>query len=172
MRRILFGSALAFLIAVPAANTGLACGDKFLRTGFGILQQTYAPKFSAAVLVFAPPGSTGAALLKEQKFQAALEKAGHKLVVVKDEAHLRQVMRPGEFDLALGALDDRSILEAELNAASAPTLLFVQGKQKKAEVEACKQQYDCQLKTSDRLDEYLKHMDDAMKVRLKAGKSH
>ena len=69
MRRALFVLSLALIVAVPASQRAAACGNKFLRTGVGILQNHYAPNSSASVLVFARSSSGKASLLGDQNFQ-------------------------------------------------------------------------------------------------------
>jgi hypothetical protein len=170
MRRVLFLLSLVMIVAVPAAQLVVACGDKFLQTGRGLSQRHYAPIFAASVLVFAPARSGGAALFKDQKLQAALESSGHKLVVVQDEARLSEALKAASpYDLVLVGDSDLAVFERVAGTAKpAPTVLPVMSnKPTKTEVAACRQQYDCQLKSSDRLDDFLEQMDKAMKARAK-----
>ena len=171
MRRVLFLFTLALVVAVPGSQRADACGDKFLQVGRGILQRFYVPNSSASILVFAPPRS-GTSLIKEQKFQAALQLAGHKSVtVVRDEAGVSKALSERQYDLALVGQDDLAAfgLAADVTQPAAPTVLPVMNKKPtKSEMETCKRQYDCELKTTDRLDNFLKVMDDAMKARKKA----
>ena len=90
------------------------------------------------------------------------------MVIVHDEASVSRALTTA-YDLVLVGYDDRGVIEHAAGAATpAPTLLPVMNKPTKAVMEACKRQYDCRLKTSDRLDEFLKAMDEAMSVRKKA----
>jgi ABC-type molybdate transport system substrate-binding protein len=167
MRRVLFLFTVALVMAVPESPTVAACGNKFLQIGRGVIRYDYAPRYSAAVLVFAPSRSGATPLFKDQKIQPALGLL-HKVVVVQDEAGLAKALQAGHFDLALvGQTDLVMFGHAADTVQRAPTVLPVMNKPTKTVMEACKRQYDCDLKTSDRLDDFLKVMDDAMKVRTK-----
>jgi len=167
MRRVLCAAALTLAAVIPASDQLAACGDKFLLVGWGVKpRQMYAAIHPASILIYARPGTSAA--LGDPKFVATLTRAGHKVSVVQDEERLNQVLGAGKFDLALTDLRSAPALAGHVTTALVkPLTLPVLNKPSKAETDACRQQYTCELKLSDRPDQFLRAIDGVMKAKTR-----
>ncbi len=170
MRRGLIVAAAVVGLTASAARVGTACGDKFLAIGRGArFNQVYAAIYPAAILLYAPPGRASAPALLDLKFQASLTRAGHRLQVLTDEAPLGATLEAGRFDLVLADLTDVDALRARAaRAPTQPTVLPVLAHPSKAELEAVKAKYQCEIKPSDKPSRFLSVIDDEMQMRIKA----
>ena len=167
MRRVLFPLFLA-LAVVQSVQRADACGDKFLLVGRGVrFQHAYAAIYPARILIYADPLARGSEMIRDPRFQAVLARAGHKVSSIATTAAFGQALKSSEIDLVL--VDWASLPGLQVaDAASKPVVLPVMSKPTKAETEACRQQYNCQLKDSDRVEQYLNVIENTMKVRIKS----
>jgi hypothetical protein len=170
MRKVLALAAVLLVAAPPLWTTASACGDKFLLIGRGgRFNQVYAAIYPAAILLYAPPGRAASAAILDPRFQASLTRAGHRVEVVKEEAQVGPLLQAGRFDLILSDVADVEPLKVKAAlSASQPTVMPVMFNPTKAEAEAIKAKYQCDLKPSDRPARYLSRIDDEMQARVKA----
>ena len=150
---------------------GLACGDKFLVFSRGLtFQQAYKPAHLAAVLIYAPDTLPSSVTLANAKLRAALILVGHQVTVARDAAELSRALASTKTDLVLAHLSEAQALAQQSAAApTRPTILPVIDRATKADMDACKTRFLCQLKTTDTPERFLTTIDAAMKRRMKSG---
>jgi hypothetical protein len=103
------------LVLAAASTTATACGEGMFNSGQGLSYQTYLAPRPALVLIYDPAGAAA------QPLYAGLERAGHKVTVVRDAQALAEATTTGRFDVVIGGL---AALEA-LPTASAHLLPVV-----------------------------------------------
>jgi hypothetical protein len=169
MRRVLILAAVLVGAAPSLQSITYACGDKFLLVGRGArFNQVYAAIYPATILLYSHSSRSGSAAILDPKFQASLTRAGHRLQVVKDEDLLAQTLQAGRFDLVLVEVADVEAIKPHADQSpSKPTVLPVMYQPTKAEAQAVKARYQCELKSSDRAVVYLKVIDGEMQARVK-----
>jgi len=164
---------LAFgAVFLQAQNPAQACGDKFLLVGRGVAyRRAYAAVYPASIVVFAEPQRTAAKAIRDPKLQTDLKMAGHRVLVVENDAALARALESGGVDLLLtdAADADRTSKQA-MTSPSKPTVLPVMYEPTKAEAKEIESRYQCRLMSSDRADRYLVAIDNAMKNRIDQGK--
>ena len=170
MRKVLALAALLLVAVPPLWTAASACGDKFLLIGRGgRFNQVYAAIYPATILLYGPAGRAASAAILDPKFQANLTRAGHRVEVVKDEAQVGPLLQAGRFDLVLSDVADVEPLKVKAALSSSqPTVMPVMFNPSKAEAEAIKTQYRCDLQPADRPARYLSTIDDEMQRRVKA----
>jgi hypothetical protein len=170
MRKVLVLLVLLFSAVRPLWTTAVACGDKFLLVGRSArFNQAYAAIYPATILLYAPPGRAASAAILDPKFQASLTRAGHRVEVVKEEAQVAPLLQAGRFDLVLSDVADVESLKAKAALSpSQPTVMPVMFNPSKAEADAIKARYQCELKPSDRPARFLSTIDEEMQTRVKA----
>jgi ABC-type amino acid transport substrate-binding protein len=169
--RKLTGSAWGAVFVVIAALSGtvaLACGDKLLAIGRGVrFQHIDAAREANLVIYFA--GTQGGAPLGSAKLQT-LRRAVHKLQLVQGGSELDLALKAGRVDVVLVEFADLSGIARQLQVApSKPVILPILVKPSKAELAAAQKEYRFALKAAADDFEYLAAIDEAMKLRLKAG---
>jgi hypothetical protein len=170
MRKVLILVVLLFAGLPTFRGAVSACGDKFLLVGRSArFNQAYAAIYPATILLYAPPGRPASVAILDPKFQTSLTRAGHRVEVVKDETQVGPLLQAGRFDLVLSDVADVEALRVKAAvSASQPTVMPVMFNPTKAEAEAIKARYQCDLKPSDRPARYLSRIDDEMETRVKA----
>jgi hypothetical protein len=168
MQRILFPAMLAVAVFAMTPRPE-ACGDKFV-AGVGRgprFQGVYAAVYPAHVVIVSGPTTSRPTGIHDPKFKATLERAGHTVSVVPATA-LGHGLAAGT-DLVLGDWAELASMPAGSVGGEA-LVLAVLDKPSKAETASCNQRFTCELKTSDRVEAYLKSIDEQMKGRVKAQK--
>ena len=111
----LASAALAAFASPPAG----ACGEGQFNMGQGLGYQAYLAPIPATVLVLAPDSDQVA---RRQLYQG-LERAGHRVTLVGDEAALRQALAGGRYDVVIAGFDRVETLDAR-GSALRPTGLI------------------------------------------------
>jgi hypothetical protein len=147
---------------------GFACGDKLLNISRGLrFQRAYAGRQANLVIYTTATSSSGA--LKSTKLQTTLKQAGHKLQTVEDLSRLDQVLKSGKVDVLLADFEELTGILRELQSApSRPIIVPVLYKASKEEFAAAQREYKLALKASADEIQYLRAIDEAMRLRLKA----
>ena len=117
MRRLLcplFFSAAFLLVSHPAHT----CGDKLLILG----RPLHFNSRSAAILAFAPPGSSLEMMLNRSQWTAAMAKGRHRLRVVETAAQLETILKAERFDLILADSGHASALRPHLAITPSPAV--------------------------------------------------
>jgi len=148
-------------------TVGLACGDKLLVIGRGVrFQHAYAPH-QGSLLIYSS-GTQSGSTLRSAKLQTTLKQAGHKLQTVEGASQLDGVLKSGKVDVVLADFADLAGITRELQSApSKPVVLPILFKPSKAELAAAQREYKFVLKAPTDEVQYLRAIDEAMKVRLR-----
>jgi len=162
---ILFGLAAILLQDMRPVQ---ACGDKFLLVGRGVPhQRAYAAVYPASIIVYAQPQRRAAKAIRDPRFQADLQQAGHRVLLVEDTETLVRTLQSERVDLVLTDLADADRVSTNAAAVpSKPAVLPVMFEPTKEQVKEIEARYQCRLTSSDRAYRYLAAIDDAMKARL------
>jgi len=155
-------------VFLQAQSPAQACGDKFLLVGRGVAyRRAYAAVHPATVVIYADPRRTATKAIRDPKLQTDLKTAGHRVLLIEDDAALARALESGAVDLVLtDAADAARTSTQALKAPSRPTVLPVMYEPTKAEAKEIEARYQCRLMSSDRADRYLVAIDDAMKARI------
>jgi hypothetical protein len=160
------------VIFLQAPSAAQACGDKFLLVGRGVAyRRAYAAVYPASIIVYAEPRQSAAKAIRDPRLQADLKMAGHRVLLVENDAALARALESAGVDLVLtdAAEADRISKQATLSP-SRPSVLPVMYEPTKAEAKEMEARYQCRLTNADRVDRYLVAIDDAMKIRVDRGK--
>ena len=167
LKRVVVASAFLIISAVPAEMLG--CGDKFLVPGRGM--RSYArtvDRESAAILLYASPGSALSAKLTGLSVEATLRKAGYRPTSVASAAAFERALRTGGWDVLIIDLADGPYIAGQIAAGAAPIVLPVAYEAQKDSLDAAKTQYQ-QILNSPRKDHaFLEAIDKAIAARTKA----
>ena len=99
MRRTIVAVIVALTLAVPDL---LACGDKFLLSGWHTRFQRPKNARAASVLIYADPASAMPATLKKEKIESVLRLlGGHDIAKAQTIPELSRTVSNGHFDLIL-----------------------------------------------------------------------
>jgi CheY-like chemotaxis protein len=104
-RCILARAALAFALALACVPAS-ACGEGQFNMGQGLRYQAYLAPHPATVLVY----DDGAG--DRQALYGGLQKAGHKVTVVRDATALAQALRARRFDIVIADFDDAATVQS------------------------------------------------------------
>lgn len=159
------------VIWAAAAWTDLAaCGDKFLLPSRGrTFQQVHKPAHPASVLIYVPATASSGTALANAKMRAVLTLVGHRVTVARDAVELAQLLATSRADIVLTDLSEASALARQAGASpTTPVILPVMNKPTRSEVDECRKQYLCQLKNTDKPEQFLATIDVAMKRRRSA----
>ena len=151
-----------------ASQTTKACGDKFLLVGRGVkFQRAYAAIYPASIIIYAQPQRHAAKAIRDPRLQTDLKLAGHRVLLVENDAALARALESDKVDLVLTDVADADRTSRQGAASpSRPTVLPVMYEPTREEAKAIESRYQCRLKSSDRADRYLVTIDDAMKARV------
>lgn len=161
------------LVATPIAWQPLqACGDKLLMVGRSMkFRQAYAAVHPGNILIYARPGTSAKAAIRDPQFQKMLRQAGHTVSVIEDAALLEQAFRTVAIDIVMADVVEAPRLEALAAASPAhPLIVPVLFPSKAPELKQLLTQYICKLKDSDRPIRYLDVIEDTMKSRVAAAR--
>jgi hypothetical protein len=171
MRRLTVSALGAVFVALAAfsGTVALACGDKLLAIGRGVrFQRVDAAREANLVIYFG--GSQAGGPLGNAKLQITLRRSVHKLQLVQGGPQLDEALKAGRVDVVLVELSDLSGIAQQLHVApSKPVILPILVKPSKAEFAAAQKEYKVAVKATADDFEYLTVIDEAMKIRLKAG---
>src|SRR5262245_8442304 len=87
---------------LQATNTAEACGDKFLLVGRGVeFHRAYAALYPASILIYAKMAGDAGKAIRDARFQATLTQAGHRVLLVENDATLARALEADRVDLIL-----------------------------------------------------------------------
>jgi hypothetical protein len=168
--RVVAGLLAAGLLgAAPAGIEG--CGDKFLRVGRGArYQRGYAAIRPACILIYASPGSSLSAALRE--LEPSLKRAGHQPIVVTTPAAVGPALNTGKYNVVLAAFDDVAVVQAQASGGVARfDVLPVLHRPSTAKRAAAGKDYHCIAEAPGRKADVLARIDDVMERFVKGGKN-
>lgn len=164
--RALLLAFVALVFTLP--GDALACGDKFLVPSRGARFHTRpADRASAAILLYARPGTALHETLRTQPVEARLRAAGYRPTVVTSDAGLQRVMRGVAWDVVVADLADAPGLVQRLAVSPAPILLPVVYDVPKPTLEDARRHYRQVLRSPSRDKAFLEAVDAAMAARAR-----
>jgi ABC-type amino acid transport substrate-binding protein len=150
-----------------SGTLGFACGDKLLTVSRGLRYQRAYAGHEANLVIYSSSTSSARAL-KSAKLLTALKQAGHKLQTVEDPSHLDRVLKSGKVDVVLADFGELTGISRDLQSApSKPVIVPVLNKASKDDLAAAHREYKFALKASADEIQYLKAIEEAMKLRSK-----
>jgi hypothetical protein len=166
MRQISKGMPFVIVAALFTASPQLfACGEVLSRTGTAMRYQSFVSRHPAEILVYAARGDHGPASAGSESFRDNLERAGHRVTLVKDAEALAAAFTGHNFDVVIaysGDVDQISQLAA--NAARDPSLIPVL-QHDTPDQPAWRQRYPRLLTENSNLNQFLKSIEQTMKAR-------
>ena len=111
MNKYVLGSIASAIALMVASAPVLACGEGAFNAGKGLAYQGYLAPRPATVLVYATPDPT-VSEADRQSLYAGLQKAGHKVTVVKDASELAGALRDRHYDVVITAFDAVDTVQA------------------------------------------------------------
>jgi len=161
-RRIL--GALLLVVGVGAADRVAACGDKYLNLGLGTrYHRSPAERRSAAVLMYANPGSELSKLLTALSVEDAMKKVGYQPNIAASSAQLDAALSARQWDVIVVDGNDTPSIAARVRKASgAPHLVPVLTRPTKEQLKQAEKTYDTVINTPSRNRVFVETVDDAM----------
>jgi len=169
MRKVEFAGVLFIAASLLSGTVALACGDKLLVVGRGVRFQRTIAAHKGNVVIYSASVQSGT-VLKSSLVQTTLTKAGHKLQTVEGASQLDAALKSGTVDVVLGDFAELAPVARELqSAASKPVVLPILFKPSKADFAAAQKEYKLALKAPADQIQLLTAIDEAMKLRVRAG---
>lgn len=164
--RIVVTALVALALAVPAST--FACGDKFLVPSRGARFKSKVDRASAAVLVYARPGTALDEALRALPIEARLRAAGYRPTVVGDRQALERAFGARSWDVVVLDLVDAPDVGAEPSTLSPPVVLPVAGQVARTTLVEAKRRYRQVLKVPGKHHAFIQALDDAVVARARA----
>ena len=161
---------LVVLIGISGAGAPplSACGDKFLALGRGMtFHQTFASVHPGAIAIYTrDPAGTAEAL---QPLRKILMRAGHRVNIV-NVTTLSPMLKAAAVDIVLASVNDSDAVRVLVdNTQQRPTVLYVATPKRVAGARPGVPPVAPALKPDDKPETFLRVIEDAMKLRTKAG---
>ena len=139
------------LIAVlcTVSVDALACGESLFRVGHGARYRAYATPLPGSVLVL---GSGDA----QREVAAGLEKAGHRVRLVEDEAEMSRELDSHGYDVIVAPYSERERVEAAATGASSRPQLVPVAAAHTAEEQQARESYPESVSSGDDIRRFLK----------------
>lgn len=162
MRRILL---VAIGLLLCCSSSVFGCGDKFLIIGRGAdYRHRYVAIHPARILLFGKKAAGDA----DVDVKHILQRAGHKVDYVADDAQLEGTMRAASYDFVITPIESVRSVETRVHSLAPQTLvvpiLFASNEQ---EIRNAEREYECIAKTTEKQRSFLTVLDDAMTARLR-----
>lgn len=157
-----------FLACVPPFAG--ACGDKLLVLGPGVKFGDIASSYHASIIAYVPDSVPQSAAVNDPHFQIALQKAGHKLLLVHQPDVLAEASKSGKYDIILVDLQDEAMVDKQVTTAAVDTVVMpvvYDGAELKNAVAT---QFRCIRKTSGKNNACFSTIDKAIESKLKRDK--
>ena len=153
---------VAALASTPA--TVAACGEGMFNTGKGLRYQAYLAPRPAAVLVYTVPDASSG---ERDALYAGLEKAGHRVTVVRDADALKRAIAEHRYDVVISAFDVVDAIPAQADTeAAAPTVLPVVARSDRNSPQL-RSRFDLFVLDGASLGQYLRAINKAVAVRAR-----
>jgi hypothetical protein len=166
LTRALVTAALLVLLSPPADM--LACGDKFLVPGRGArFRDRPVNRESAAVLLYAQPGSALDRTLQVESVESRLRKAGYRPTLVKSAQGFESALHGGGWDVVVVDLADAPDIVRRVSSAPAPLVLPVAFGVQRATLDQARQRYRQVLKSPEKDRAFLDAIDSLIAERAR-----
>ena len=159
---LLVATFLAF--ATPFAS---ACGDKLLLLGRGVKFGNINSSYRASIIAYVPDSVPQSAAVNDPHFQIALQKAGHKLLLVHQADVLAEASKSGKYDIILVDLQDEAMVDEQVTTAAVNTVVMPVAYDGADLTKAAVTQFRCVRKTSGKNNDCFSTIDRAIESKLK-----
>jgi hypothetical protein len=120
----------------------------------------------AAILAYAPPGSSLQSLLSATQWTGAMTKGKHHLQVVQTPDQLAQILKTERFDVILAGLTDAAALRPQMAIASYPAVVVpVLDSGSRAAFRSAEREYGVAMKGVAKSGDYLSAIGRAVDLR-------
>jgi hypothetical protein len=162
-RCLICGLLIVGAVAALGTDRAAACGDKYLNLGLGTrYHRSVAERRSAAILVYANPGTELSRLLTELSIDAAMRKVGYQPAFASSSADLDSALRTRQWDvIVVDGRDTQSVVQ-RLHKSPGPHLVPVLTRPTKDELKQAEKIYDTVLNTPSKNHVFVDVIDDAM----------
>jgi hypothetical protein len=143
-----------------------ACGDKLLVLGRGV-KFGNVTSYHASIIAYVPDSVPQSAAVNDPHFQVALQKAGHKLLLVHQADVLAEASKSGKYDIILVDLQDEATVDKQVTTAAVNTVVMpvvYDGAELKTGLAT---QFRCIRKTSGKNNACFSTIDKAIESKLK-----
>lgn len=166
MRRSIWTALILACWAVSPAAEG--CGDKFLRVGRGArFQRGYVALHPACILLYARPRSPVAEALRE--LAPALNKAGHKALLVEDPGGIAPALRTTHYNLVMTELSEVPVVRQQAKDLVTPLAILPVIHSGTPEATAgAEREFGCYVTTPGKKADVLAEIDGLLERQLKA----
>ena len=142
------GAVAIVLAALP--DTAQGCGDKFLVPGRGVRFPSRANREAAAVLLYAPSGSTLSAAVTSLSLEVRLRGAGYRPLFITNETTFDSLLRSGAWDVVVVDLGNAPSVQRRLTSTQTAVVLPVATDADSAMLAQIKRDYPQVLKSPAR----------------------
>jgi len=160
---------LLTLLVLLACSTPFAsaCGDKLLVLGRGVKFGNIASSYHASIIAYISESVPQSAAVNDVRFQAALQKAGHKLRLVQQADVLAQAVQSGKYDIILVDVQDTAVAEKQVTLAGVNTVVMPVVYDNPELKTAAVTQFRCVRKMSGKNNSCFSTIDKAIESKLK-----
>jgi CheY-like chemotaxis protein len=159
MNRIIAIAALGFSLAL-ACPSARACGEGQFNMGQGLRYQGYLAPHPASVLVYDNSGDSD-----RKALYAGLQKAGHKVTVVRSADAMSQALQAGRYDVVIADFDDAAALQSRAGRSAKTGVLPVVARNRRNAPEVSSQ-FKLFLLDGASLGQYLKGINQLLSMRM------
>jgi len=150
-------------VGAIGANRVVACGDKYLNLGLGThYHRSVTERRSAAILVYANPGTELSRLLTALSVETAMKKAGYQPAIASSSADLDAALHTRTWDVIVVDSRDTQSVVGRLQKTAGPHVVPVLTRPTKEELRHAEKSFDTILNTPSRNRAFIDIVDDAM----------
>ncbi|MEO5898341.1 MAG: hypothetical protein ABIS06_21850 [Vicinamibacterales bacterium] len=138
----LFATALLIVTAASADTVLRACGDKFLVTSRGTrFERAPGARQTAAILLYADPGTGATASAANAPIQSILRKAGYRPTTVESAADFGKALSNGNWDVLIVDMTNGLKASSRFNGPAAPAVVPLARNLSEPELAQARQQF-------------------------------
>lgn len=156
--------ALALSTLAAAPLTAKACGEVMYRMGGALRYQAFVSRHPAEILLYSASDSARPEV-ERHRFHENLEKAGHKVTEISDEATLAKVLSERSFDVVITLASDVDLVTRNLAAASRDSTMIPVVDRNTAEEQLMRERFPQMVRSDANLNQVLKSIEQSMKAR-------
>jgi hypothetical protein len=150
-------------LATVGGDRLIACGDKYLNLGLGThYRRTAAERRSAAVLIYANPGTELARVVTTLTVEPAMKKAGYQPAIANSSAALDASIASRTWDVVIVDGRDAASVIPRLPTGTTPHVVPVLSKLTKDELKAAQRTYETVITNPSKSTVFVSVVDDAM----------
>jgi hypothetical protein len=124
MRKLLWVSFFVAGLLICFNAIATACGDKLLVLGRGVKFGNLGSAYHASIIAYVPESVSQSAPVKDLRFQADLQKAGHIMSLVEQEDVLTAAVQSGKYDIILVDMRNVGMVSKQVTNAAVHTVVI------------------------------------------------